>query len=68
MTIQHVELRGERYVILPEREYLELQQRLHASSATRDAAPPPTVGRFRKVVPLKVGGVPASQMLIQDRR
>lgn len=68
MTIQHIELRGERYVIVPEREFLELQRRL-PESQTPDAV---STGRsatpFREVTPLKVGGAPASEMLIQDRR
>ena len=68
MTIQHIELRGERYVILPEREFLELQRRLPESQAAQMAASDRNAAPFRDVVPLKMGGVPASKMLIQDRR
>jgi hypothetical protein len=65
MTIQTVELRGERYVILPEREFLELQKQIPAENRR---APQVTSGGFREVVPVRVGGLPASEMLIQDRQ
>lgn len=72
MTIQTIELSGERYVILPEQEFLELQQKLAASPGTNAQSPGHSrahgPARFRDVVPLRVGGVPASQLLIQDRR
>jgi len=68
MTIQHIELRGERYVILPEREFLELQQRVSTSPAAPDAVTESSKPRFREITPLPVGGPPASEMRIQDRR
>ena len=69
MTIQTIELFGERYVIMPEREYLVLTQNPHPSGNGHPepgvAASPP---RFEKVVPLEVPGRPVSEMIIQDRR
>lgn len=68
MTIQTIELLGERYVILSEREFLALQAK-HPSVLGNGAAPSdPSEQRFREVAPLPVGGMPASQILIQDRR
>jgi hypothetical protein len=66
MTIQTVELCGERYVILPEREFLELQRKVPATAAIEPTLSPD--GGFREVVPLRVGGIPASELLIRDRR
>ncbi len=66
MAIQTVELQGERYVILPEREFLELQQKFPNVSSTE--APLPANGQFREVVPVRVGGISASELLMQDRR
>ena len=63
MTIQTVELHGERYVILPEREFLEMQGKLPASQS-----PQGRPSKFREVTPLKVSGIPASELLIRDRR
>lgn len=68
MTIQTVELCGERYVILPEREFLELQRKIPGSQAVEEGPSVPVAGRFREVVPVRVGGIPASELLIQDRR
>jgi hypothetical protein len=65
MTVQTVELCGERYVILPEREFLEMRKQIPAENQSASEA---TSGGFREVVPLQVGGVPTSEMLIQDRR
>ena len=66
MTIQTIELCGERYVILPEREFLELQKKISAPPSTESK--PLAGGGFPEVIPLNVGGVPASELLIQDRR
>lgn len=66
MNIQTIELHGVRYVILPEREFQELQRSLSADAS--NSAEVPASGRFREVVPLKVDGIPASELLISDRR
>ncbi|MEX2174983.1 MAG: hypothetical protein WD872_11520 [Pirellulaceae bacterium] len=66
MTVQTVELAGERYVILREREFLELRDRVPAPSPLASVSPP--VPAFREVIPLRVGGTPASELLIQDRQ
>ena len=67
MTIQTIELAGRRFVILPEEEFRELQHSLKAAKADNlePVSPKP---RFAPVHPLKVSGIPASEMLIQDRR
>ena len=66
MTIQTVELSGERYVILPEREFLELQKQRPAPPSAETKAT--GSGPFREVVPLKIGGIAPSELLIRDRR
>ncbi len=68
MTIQTIEIHGERYVVLLERDFLALRANAPVSSTAQP--PPPANGpaRFREVVPLRVGGTPASEILIQDRR
>jgi hypothetical protein len=66
MTLQTVELQGERYVILREKEFLELEQSAHATTPAEPAHS--SGGPFREVIPLRLGGVPASELLIQDRR
>ena len=66
MTIQTVELSGERYVILPERDFLELQKQRPAPQPAETTAT--GASQFREVVPLKVAGIPPSELLIQDRR
>jgi hypothetical protein len=68
MSIQHIQLRGERYVILPEEEFLELQRHRPESEAAQPSASRSSAHAFHEVVPLKVGGVPASELLIRDRR
>lgn len=74
MAIQTIELSGQRYVILPEREFLELRARRPTevpaeSSAVSSPAPHAGGGaKFREVVPLRVGGVAASELLMRDRR
>jgi hypothetical protein len=77
MTVQHIELGGERYVILPEREF-EALARSSAGRTPSDSAPlhkPAPAGvpvraatKFHAVVPLQVAGTPASEILLRDRR
>jgi hypothetical protein len=68
MAIQTVELRGEGYVIIPERDFLEIQRNQLASQNPEALLPFIVQSRFREVVPLRVVGNPASELLIQDRR
>ena len=63
MAIQTVEIHGERFVLIPEREFLALQSQIPTALPTRVDSK-----RFRDITPLRVGGVPASDLLIQDRR
>lgn len=64
-TVQTLELSGQRYVVLPEAEYLTLRSRI--GKATEESAQdvPPV---FSKVTPVQVGGVPASEMMLRDRQ
>jgi hypothetical protein len=66
--IQTIEIHGERFVILPEREFLALRPPTNGANAP--AAPTAGNGtpRFREVTPLPVDGAPASDMLLRDRR
>lgn len=66
MNIQVVELSGERYVILPEKEFLQIQAKAapEKGAGSNGARSSP---RYRKVIPLRVEGIPVSQLLIQDR-
>ena len=68
MSIQTIEINGERFVILSERDFLALQ----ASSLDEAAADSPNSGngahRFRDVEPIRLAGRPASELLLQDRR
>lgn len=66
MVIQTIEIHGERFVILPEREFLALRP----NAVSPPAAPAPVNGaaRFREVVPMRVEGTPASELLLRDRR
>jgi hypothetical protein len=68
MTIQHIELRGERYVIISERDFLELRGKRPESEDEPMSKPRPSNKRFRDVTPLQVDGTPASEILIRDRR
>jgi hypothetical protein len=67
MTVQTIELAGHRFVILPEEEFQQLKKDAEAapSSAVSIADRRPA---FARVTPLSVGGTPASEMLLQDRR
>jgi hypothetical protein len=67
MTIQTIEIHGERYVLLSERDFLTLTRN---QAPTAGIAPRPENGQspFREVVPLRVGGTPASELLLKDRR
>ena len=64
MTIQVVELSGQRYVIIPEREFLEFQAKAGVETSQTD----PKNRKFREVIPLQISGIPASELLMQDRR
>jgi len=66
MTIQTIELHGKRHVILSERDFIEMQRKLTESGASTQPPVSPAP-RFREVVPPRVGGTPASEILIQDR-
>jgi hypothetical protein len=67
MDVQTIELAGRRFVILPEEEFRILQQKAQ-SLPLAVSVPSPTKAKFASVQPLKVSGIPASEMLIQDRR
>jgi hypothetical protein len=56
---------GERYVVLQERDFLELQQAAPVNEGKLSEA---AAEKFREVIPVKTGGMPASEMLIRDRR
>ena len=67
MTIQTVELAGRRFVIIPEDEF----QKLTKDAGTNDSGQPQRTrqpSQFAQVTPLKIAGIPASELLIQDRR
>ncbi len=64
MTFQTIEIAGQRLVILPEEEF----RKLHQSTVSNEPAMNSEKAKFAVVQPLKVGGQPASEMLIQDRR
>lgn len=66
MTVQTVELAGRRFVILPEEDFQKLEREAHPSSSAPVAAKPRP--NFAAVTPLKVPGIPASELLIRDRR
>ena len=67
MTIQTIEIHGERYVVLLEKDFLALQASRMTSTAP--ATPPANApGKFRDVAPLRVSGTPASEILLQDRK
>lgn len=66
MTIQTVELAGQRFVILSEPEFRELERRL---SQQAGAPPlPPSPSQFDPVTPFEVPGESASDMLVRERR
>ena len=66
MAYQTVELNGSRFVILPEQEFLDLRRERAGESSW--PASQPAGPQFDDVVPLDVGGPPASELLIRDRR
>jgi hypothetical protein len=68
MAAQTIEIHGEKYVILPEQEYLALQLSITQVSPAATPAPENGSARFRNVVPLHVGGTPPSELLMRDRR
>ena len=67
MTIQTVEIAGRRYVIIPEGEFQKLAQKSGAGDRA-EARGVPRRRRFAPFTPLKASGIPASEVLIQDRR
>jgi hypothetical protein len=72
MTIQTVELAGQRFVILPESEFREIERKLASQmeppTVAGVAASAMTNQRFEAVVPFTVAGEQASEMLIRERR
>ena len=66
--IQTIEIHGERFVILPEREFLALRPQTNGAHAAAMPAAGNGTPRFREVTPLPVDGAPASDMLLRDRR
>ena len=64
MITQNVELAGRRFVILPEEDFQKLEREAHPSSSAAAKSRP----KFASVTPLKVSGIPASEILIQNRR
>jgi hypothetical protein len=67
MTIQTIQIGGERYVLLLERDFLALQR--HPRTEAAESPSPQVNGpRFREVTPLPVEGTPASEILLRDRR
>jgi hypothetical protein len=67
MTIQTVELAGRRFVIISEEDFQRLWKSAGSGGLPRPEGPPRR-GQFAAVKPLKVSGIPASELLIQDRR
>lgn len=68
MTIQTIEIRGERFVIISEHDFLLLQSRTAEPRLMRAPNAPEAAPRFREITPLPVSGTPASEILIQDRQ
>ena len=66
MTVKTVELRGERFVIPAEADFLKLQN--ESNTPGRDGATLATPPCFPDVTPIDVGGIAASTLLLQDRR
>jgi len=66
MTIQTIEVAARRYVVVPEEEFHKLEQ--DAGRGQTQAGPVQRRPRFAAVSRVKVQGIPASQLLIQDRR
>lgn len=67
MTVQTIEIHGERYVLLSERDFLALQSKSTSPSQLADRG---TNGssRFRDVTPVELPGTPASDILLRDQR
>ncbi len=67
MNVQTIEIAGQRFVILSEPDFQELERRLlaegHASPAAASTKP-----RFEPVTPFEIRGESASDMLIRERR
>ena len=65
-AVQTLELAGRRFVVVPEEDFRKLEQDArigHTRSIAGKSQP-----KFASVARLKVSGIPASQLLIQDRR
>jgi hypothetical protein len=73
MTVQHIELGGERYVILPEREFDQMVRRhndhQHPMANSPQSCPAAhEEASFPDITPLDIKGPPASELLLRDRR
>lgn len=68
MTVNTVELKGERFVILTEADFLDLKRRSNPAPRAASAAASARGPTFAEVTPLEVGGEPASDLLVRDRR
>lgn len=68
MSIQTIEIHGERFVILSERDFLAIQSLKDPMSSVEPQLSGNHQARFREVEPLKLEGTPASELLLQDRR
>jgi hypothetical protein len=69
MTIQTIEISGERYVIISERDFLRLRGQTGEVNGA-SAAPARDLNQpvFKEIEPLRIAGEPASETLIRDRR
>jgi len=67
MTVQTIEIHGERYVLLSERDFLALKGNA-SSSPQQDSQDANGASRFREVTPVEAPGTPASEILLRDRR
>jgi len=67
MNVQIIEIAGQRFVILSEPDFKELERRVRADGPTSPAAVSGTP-RFEPVTPFDVRGESASEMLLRERR
>ncbi len=68
MNIQTIEIAGQRFVILPEPEFQELERRVLCAGQTSPLEPPSGKPKFEPVTPFEIQGESASDMLIRERR